>query len=55
MTDILRICVMIIAYQIIRGSCQVNGYITVKDVAEKWNMSVRSIQNLCAQENLMGL
>ena len=32
-----------------------NGYITVKDVAEKWNMSVRSIQNLCAAGKLDGV
>jgi len=31
-----------------------NGYITVRDVAEKWNMSVRQIQNLCAAGKLDG-
>lgn len=32
-----------------------NGYITVRDVAEKWNMSVRQIQNLCASGKLDGV
>lgn len=31
-----------------------NGYITVRDVAEKWNMSVRNIQNLCAAGKIDG-
>jgi len=31
-----------------------NGFITAKDVAEKWNMSVRNIQNLCAAGKLDG-
>ena len=31
-----------------------NGYITVRDVADKWNMSVRNIQNLCAAGKLDG-
>jgi len=29
-----------------------NGYITVREVAEKWNMSVHNIQNLCAAGKL---
>ena len=31
-----------------------NGFITAKDAAEKWNMSVRNIQNLCAAGKLDG-
>ena len=31
-----------------------NGYVTVRDVAEKCNMSVRNIQNLCAPGKLGG-
>ena len=31
------------------------GFITAKDVAEKWNMSVRNIQNLCAAGKLEGV
>lgn len=31
-----------------------NGYITVREVADKWNMSVRNIQNLCAAGKLDG-
>jgi len=31
-----------------------NGYMTVRDVADKWNMSVRNIQNLCAAGKLDG-
>ena len=31
-----------------------NDYITARDVAEKWNMSVRNIQNLCAAGKLEG-
>jgi len=31
-----------------------NGFITAKDAAEKWNMSVRNIQNLCAADKLEG-
>lgn len=34
--------------------CQMNGFITAKDAAEKWNMSVRNIQNLCAAGKLDG-
>lgn len=30
------------------------GFITAKDAAEKWNMSVRNIQNLCAAGKLDG-
>ena len=31
-----------------------NGFITAKDAAEQWNMSVRNIQNLCAAGKLDG-
>ncbi len=31
-----------------------NSYLTVRDVADKWNMSVRNIQNLCAAGKLDG-
>ncbi|MFV0465370.1 MAG: DNA-binding protein [Lachnospiraceae bacterium] len=31
-----------------------NGYITARDAADKWNMSVRQIQNLCATGKLDG-
>ena len=31
-----------------------NGFITAKDAAEKWNMSVRNIQNICAAGKLDG-
>ena len=31
-----------------------NGFITAKYAAEKWNMSVRNIQNLCAAGKLDG-
>lgn len=31
-----------------------NGFITAKIAAEKWNMSVRNIQNLCAEGKLDG-
>ena len=31
-----------------------NGFITAKNAAEKWNMSVRNIQNLCAAGKLDG-
>lgn len=31
-----------------------SGYITVRDIADKWNMSVRNIQNLCAAGKLDG-
>lgn len=30
------------------------GFITAKEVAEKWNMSVRNIQNLCTAGKLDG-
>lgn len=32
-----------------------NGYITVRDAVEKWNLSVRHVQNLCAAEKLDGV
>ena len=31
-----------------------NGYMTVRVVADKWDMSVRNIQNLCAAGKLDG-
>lgn len=31
-----------------------NGFMTAKDAAEKWNMSVRNIQNLCSAGKLDG-
>lgn len=31
-----------------------NGFITAKEAAEKWNISVRNIQNLCAAGKLDG-
>ena len=31
-----------------------NGFLTVREVADKWNMSVRNIQNLCAAGKLEG-
>ncbi|MFV0364723.1 MAG: helix-turn-helix domain-containing protein [Suipraeoptans sp.] len=31
-----------------------NGFITAKDAAEKWNMSVRNIQNICTAGKLDG-
>ncbi len=31
-----------------------NGFLTVREVAEKGNMSVRNIQNLCASGKLDG-
>ena len=31
-----------------------NGFIKAKNSAEKWNMSVRNIQNLCAAGKLDG-
>ena len=31
-----------------------NGFLTVREVADKWNMSVRNIQNLCAAGRVEG-
>lgn len=31
-----------------------NGFLTVKQVAEKWEMSVRNVQNLCAAGKIDG-
>ena len=31
-----------------------NGFLTVKEVADKWNMSLRNIQNLCAAGKVSG-
>lgn len=31
-----------------------NGYLTVKEVAEKWGMTPRNVQNLCASGKIDG-
>lgn len=31
-----------------------NGFLTVREVADKWNISVRNIQNLCAAGKIEG-
>lgn len=31
-----------------------NGFLTAKEVADKWNMSVRNVQNLCAADKVEG-
>lgn len=31
-----------------------NGYITVKEASEKWLISVRNVQALCAAEKIKG-
>ena len=27
----------------------IDGYITVKEVAKEWNLSIRTVQNMCAK------
>lgn len=32
-----------------------NGFLTVKEVADKWGMTVRNVQNLCAAGKIEGV
>ena len=32
-----------------------NGFITVREVAEKWNMTTRNVQNLCSAGKIEGV
>lgn len=32
-----------------------NGYLTVKEVAEKWGMTPRNVQNLCSSGKFEGV
>ena len=32
-----------------------NGFLTVKEVADKWDMTVRNVQNLCAAGKIEGV
>ena len=31
------------------------GYLTVREIAEKWNMSIRNVQNLCNSGRIEGV
>ena len=32
-----------------------DGYLTVREIAEKWNMSIRNVQNLCSSGKIEGV
>ena len=32
----------------------IDGYLTVKEVAEKWNLTIQSVQIMCAEGKLKG-
>lgn len=32
-----------------------DGYLTVREIAEKWNMSIRNVQNLCSAGKIEGV
>lgn len=32
-----------------------NGYLTVREIAEKWDMSIRNVQNLCRAGKIEGV
>lgn len=32
-----------------------DGYFTVREIAEKWNMSIRNVQNLCSAGKIEGV
>ena len=37
------------------GEMLMEGYITIKELAEKWNLTVRRVQILCAEGRIPGV
>lgn len=39
----------------IHGGISMNGYMTTKEAAEKWNISIRQVQNHCKNGRISGV